>query len=146
MHVTRFVLTGAVAGLIATALLAPAAHAATEKFHATLNGASEVPPTDSKGMGTLDAALDTSTKMLTWTLSYSGLSGPAKAAHFHGPAAAGANAGVALPIKDPASGAKGSATLTEAQMADLQAGKWYVNVHAAAHPAGEIRGQVEKGM
>jgi CHRD domain. len=39
---------------------------------------------------------------------------------------------------------KGAATLTDAQIADLNAGKWYFNVHTAANPAGEIRGTVTK--
>jgi hypothetical protein len=65
-------------------------------------------------------------------------------AHFHGPAEPGKNAGVAVPFKDPASGAEGSATLTDAQAADLMAGKYYINVHTAANPGGEIRGQVTK--
>jgi hypothetical protein len=65
-------------------------------------------------------------------------------AHFHGPAAPGANAGVALPIgaAGMASPAAGSATLNDAQVADLLAGRWYINIHTATHPGGEIRGQV----
>jgi hypothetical protein len=63
-------------------------------------------------------------------------------AHFHGPAAAGANAGVVLPFANPASPIEGQATLTPAQAADLSAGKWYANVHTAANPGGEIRGQM----
>jgi hypothetical protein len=141
MHITRLALAGAFAGLLSFA-----AQAETVMFHATLNAATEVPPKTSEGTGTLDATLDTSSKTLTWTLTYSGLTGPATMAHFHGPAAPGANAGVAVPIKDTASGAKSSATLTDAQMADLEAGKWYANVHTTANPGGEIRGQVEKGM
>ncbi|MGN6102228.1 MAG: CHRD domain-containing protein [Devosia sp.] len=39
---------------------------------------------------------------------------------------------------------KGHATLTAAQVADLEAGKWYFNVHTAKNPNGEIRGQVEQ--
>lgn len=142
MHMTRFAVSAAIAGFLSAGLLSVAAQAETLMFQATLATASEVPPKTGAGAGKLDASLDTATKTLTYTLTYSGLSGPATAAHFHGPAAAGANAGVAVPIKDPASGAKGAATLTAAQIADLQAGKWYVNVHTAASPGGEIRGQV----
>jgi hypothetical protein len=119
-----------------------AAFADTVKLGATLNGATEVPPNTTSGMGTLSATLDTATNQLSWTLTYSGLTGPASAAHFHGPAAAGANAGVVLPFANPVSPIEGKATLTAAQAADLTAGKWYANVHTAANPGGEIRGQV----
>jgi hypothetical protein len=78
-------------------------------------------------------------------ITYSGLSGTPTAAHFHGPAQSGANAGVAVPIPNVAtSPAQGSATLTDAQAADLLAGRYYINIHTAANPAGEIRGQVTK--
>jgi hypothetical protein len=88
---------------------------------------------------------DTQTKQLKWKVSYSGLSGPATAAHFHGPAEPGKNAGVMIPIQNIAtSPAEGSATLTDAQAADLMGGRLYVNVHTAANPGGEIRGQVTK--
>jgi hypothetical protein len=87
---------------------------------------------------------DAASKKLSWKLNYSGLSGPATAAHFHGPAEPGKNAGVAVPISNTASGSEGSATLTDAQAADLTAGKYYINVHTAANPGGEIRGQVTK--
>lgn len=118
--------------------------AATMNFKANLKASSEVPPTTSKGTGTVTATLDTSTKKLTWKGSYSGLSGPATAAHFHGPASAGKNAGVAVPISPNASPFEGSATLTDAQIKDLEAGNWYVNVHTAANKGGEIRGQLTK--
>jgi hypothetical protein len=65
-------------------------------------------------------------------------------AHFHGPAAPDKNAAVALPIVPSTSPFEGSATLTDPQAAQLMAGQWYVNVHTAAFPAGEIRGQVIK--
>ena len=77
-------------------------------------------------------------------MTYSGLSGPAAGAHFHGPGEAGKNAGIVLPFPSPTSPIKGSQVLTEAQAADLLAGKWYVNVHTAANPGGEIRGQMVK--
>ena len=89
------------------------------------------------------ATLDTSTKKLNYTMTLLGLTGPATAAHFHGPGRAGANAGVAVPIgTNPPSPATGTVTLTDAQMKDLEAGKWYANVHTAANPGGEIRGQM----
>ncbi len=142
MYMTRFTRTAALAGLLSAGLFATAAQAETLKFMAMLNAATEVPPKVSKGTGMMDATLDTATKALSYTITYSGLTGPATMAHFHGPAAVGANAGVAVPFKNAASGSKDTVTLTDAQIADLEAGKWYVNVHTAANPGGEIRGQV----
>jgi CHRD domain len=140
------------AGLIAASFLvaAPAAFAEMVMYKATLAAASEVPPTDSKGGGALTASYDTATKKLTYSATYKDLTGPAAAAHFHGPADAKTNAGVVVPVPMPASGGmmsplKGEATLTDAQAADLAAGKWYFNIHTAANKGGEIRGQVMKG-
>jgi len=125
--------------------IAFAGPAFAEKMKATLDGASEVPPNTSAGKGTADIDYDAASKKLTWKLTYSGLSGPATAAHFHGPAEAGKDAGVAVAIPNATSSpTEGSATLTDAQAADLLAGKYYVNVHTAANPKGEIRGQVTK--
>ena len=141
MFKTRFVilaLLGASFGIVSSA------QAEMMKMKATLNAASEVPANDSKGTGTADVTYDTASKMVTWKVTYSGLSGPATMAHFHGPAEAGKNAGVAVPFKSPASGVEESATLTEAQAADLMAGRYYINVHTDANKGGEIRGQVTK--
>jgi hypothetical protein len=119
------------------------AYAETLKFTAKIDAAQEVPKNDSKGKGTADLIYDTTSKNLTWTITFAGLTGPATAAHFHGPAEPGKTAGVALLIgQKPTSPAKGSATLTDAQAADLTAGRWYINVHTDANKAGEIRGQV----
>ena len=133
------------AALAFGAVVVLAGPASAEKFKATLDGKSEVPPTTTAGKGTADIDYDPATKKLSWKLSYSGLSGPATAAHFHGPADEGKNAGVAVAIPNATkSPAEGSATLTDQQAADLEAGKYYVNVHTAANPGGEIRGQVTK--
>jgi hypothetical protein len=120
------------------------ARAQTQQFHAILNGASEVPPKSVEGKGTLTAVLNEATNELSYELMFQGLTGQATAAHFHGPAAIGANAGVVVPIGGSglASPTKSEAKLDPQQAADLLAGKWYVNVHTAANPAGEIRGQV----
>ena len=118
---------------------------AADKMKATLDGKSEVPPNTSAGKGTADLEYDAASKKLSWKLTYSGLSGPATAAHFHGPAEAGKNAGVAVAIPNATTRpVEGSATLTDAQAADLVAGKYYINIHTAANPGGEIRGQVGK--
>lgn len=115
----------------------------TTAFAAALSGTQEVPSNSSTGSGRLEATLDKQTSVLRWSLTYTGLTGAVKAGHFHGPAAAGANAGVALGFTGSMeSPIQGSATLTAAQIEDLAAGKWYVNLHTAAHPGGELRGQV----
>ena len=129
---------------LALATVAISAPAFADKMKATLNGTTEVPANTTAGSGTADIDFDPASKKLTWKLNYSGLTGPATAAHFHGPAEPGKNAGVAVPIAPATSPTEGSATLTDAQAADLVAGKYYVNVHTAANPGGEIRGQVTK--
>ena len=140
---SRLALTALAFGLLmatATPTLAE-----TLAYKADLNGASEVPPNDSKGTGNVVAAYDTATKKLTWTVNYKDLTGPATAAHFHGPAGPGVNAGPQITLEgNLASPVKGEATLTDAQAADLAKGNWYLNVHTAAHPPGEIRGQLVK--
>ncbi len=136
-------LRSGIVGIVALFMISGTGQAATRVFNATLNGASEVPPTTSAGTGTATATLNTATRRLTWDVTYSGLSGPAKAAHIHGPAAPGANAPVVIPFTgNLASPIKGSKTLTAAQIKNLEAGKYYINIHTAKSPAGEIRGQL----
>jgi len=134
-------------GLLSCLLLASMAQGAplggVVGLQSTLAGGNEVPPNTSTATGSLDATFNQDSRVLNYSLSYSGLSGPAKGGHFHGPALAGANAEVVLPlIEGLQSPIKGTAILTPSQAADLLAGRWYVNLHTAAHPGGEIRGQV----
>ena len=133
-------------GIAALAMLAASASFAQEvKLKADLTGAQEVPAVTTQGKGTAAITYDTAGKKVSWEVTYSGLSGPATAAHFHGPGEPGKVAGVAVPIPNQAtSPVKGSATLTDAQAADLLGGKYYVNIHTAANPGGEIRGHVTK--
>ena len=140
------ILRSSLAALACTVVLALAspAMAANVNLKADLKGASEVPPTDSKGAGSVTATFDTASKKLSWKGNVTGLSGPATAAHFHA-GESGKNGGVAVPITGADKGSfEGSATLTDAQAEELMSGKWYVNVHTAANKGGEVRGQVTK--
>ena len=133
------------ASAIGFALVVAPAFAETIAYTTELSGKSEVPPNDSPGTGSVEASYDTDSKAFSWTITYSNLTGDATAAHFHGPAAADANAGPVIPIEGSlASPIEGSATLTDAQAADLAAGMWYFNVHTAQYPDGELRGQLAK--
>ena len=135
-----------VAALVLIGAVAARADELPMQFHAPLDGKHEVPPNETPGTGTLDATLDKSSKVLTYTMTFTGLTGPATAAHFHGPADPGQNAGIAVPIPPPLnSPIKGTATLTDEQIGDLLGNKWYVNIHTAQNPKGEIRGQVLHG-
>lgn len=136
---TRIIEISAV--LAALAIYSPA-HGETVTFKADMKGASEIPA--NSGTGSVTVSYDTASKMLTWKGSYSGLSAAPTAAHFHGPAEPGKNARATVTIPVVASPFSGTVNLTDAQAADLTAGRWYVNVHTAAHPDGEIRGQVIK--
>ena len=142
----KTILHTSIAGLALATCLAAVSPvlAETVTLKGNLASAAEVPPNDSAATGTVTITFDTATKKASWQGNYSGLSGPATAGHFHGPAEAGKNAGVAVPITASSSPFQGSADLTDAQATDLVAGKWYVNIHTDAHKGGEIRGQVAK--
>jgi hypothetical protein len=127
--------------------LATPSMAAMINMKADLKASNEIPPNDSKGSGSVTATYDDASKKLTWKGSYSGLTGPATGAHFHGgnpPSPPAANSAIAVPAPAPVSPFEGSATLTDTQDAELLAGKWYFNIHTAANKGGEIRGQLTK--
>ena len=128
--------------LAASALCAVAACAPNVPVTAQLNGAQEVPPTASTGAGVFNGTLNPSTGALSYTLTYTGLTGPVTAAHLHGPAAVGQNAPVIVPFQPGPSPISGTTTLTGAMTQDLLAGRVYANIHTAQNPGGEIRGQV----
>jgi hypothetical protein len=145
---TSTFLRSTLAALACTAVVALAgpAMAAMVNLKADLNGAAEVPPNSTTAKGSVTAAFDTTTKKLTWKGTYSGLSGPATAAHLHA-GEPGKNGGVAVPLFAGAAAKspfEGEATLTDAQATDLLAGKLYANIHTEANKAGEIRGQLTK--
>lgn len=110
-------------------------------FSSILNGDQEVPPVVTPATGSGVFALH-SGRTFSYNIAFEGLLGAETAAHIHGPAPIGENAGVifTLPLGSPKIGTVGP--LTPAQEDDLLAGLWYVNIHSAMFPAGEIRGQI----
>ncbi|MDE2259808.1 MAG: CHRD domain-containing protein [Betaproteobacteria bacterium] len=121
------------------------AWAETTHLSAQLSTAAEIPAKSGPGIGSVDAILDTASGKLKYTITYDGLSGRATAAHFHGPASASESAGVVVKITgDLTSPIEGEAMLTPEQANALMAGRWYVNIHTANNPSGEIRGQLMK--
>ena len=134
-----------VASLLAWGMQAVAQTSDTTTLLARLSGASLVPPNDSKATGSLQVSLDRQSRVLKWTLSTQGLSGPPVAASLHGPAMPGENAAVAVPLNVASGVDAGSVTLTPTQVDQVLAERWYVNVVTAAAPEGEIRGQVIVG-
>ncbi|MGV0953767.1 MAG: CHRD domain-containing protein [Fluviibacter sp.] len=127
------------------AVMASPVGAETIHFVAHLTPQQEVPAVKSRGMGEAKIVFDTANDQLTWHVAYKDLTGPVTAAHFHGPAMRGEKAGVAVGFKGSMDNPiQGSAMLNATQVSELFSGKWYVNLHTAQYPAGEIRGQVEQ--
>jgi hypothetical protein len=124
-------------------LAAGSARADILHYEALLKGANETPPTATHARGELTATLDTDRRMLDYSVTYSGLSGPATAAgfHEHGSAAAPAVA-VQAPIQGPDIHA--SVKLTDSQINDLNAGRWSFNIDTMANPGGEIAGDLRR--
>ena len=127
-------------------VLAQPGIAAPMSFKVDLNGAQQVPPVQTGATGTADLTYDPATRVLTWDVNHSGLSGPATMAHFHGPATQGKNAPPVIWLSEKGAAVsnpiKGQAMLTPEQAQQMTAGEWYINVHTQANPGGEIRGQV----
>jgi hypothetical protein len=133
------------ASLLAWGVQAAAQAPTTTTLLVRLSGASLVPPNDSNATGNMQVSLDRQSRVLKWTLSTQGLSGPPVGASFHGPAMPGENAAVAVPLNLSQGIDSGSVTLTPTQVDEVLAERWYVSVVTKAAPEGEIRGQVIVG-
>ena len=140
------------AGLIAFSLVAcnnnPPTAPTNPTFTANLSASHEVAapavPADYKGTGSSTVTWDG--KNVTLMGSYSGLTGAATMAHIH-VGEVGVAGPVVCPLKVTESATAGTGTLaTDAACAlnedKLKAGMYYVNIHTAANPAGELRGQL----
>ena len=110
------------------------------------SGAQEVPTNSSSGTATLTGTYNATTNQLVYDINWSNLTNIATAVHFHGPAPMGVSAGVlvGLTVTNTAINgrANGTVTLTQAQETALLNGEVYYNIHTAAFPDGEVRGQV----
>jgi CHRD domain len=141
-----------IAALALAAAMTACTSPMTNTYKTTLAGTNEVPAVTTTGTGSATATLDINTKVLTVTGNYSALSGAVvtPGAHIHGPALAGTNAPVIFNLVFTESATAGTGTLsgtftlTDAQITDLNDGKYYVNVHTAKNNGGEIRGQLTK--
>ena len=154
MTTTLRATTALLALAAATAFAAPA-FAEQKSYMADLTGAAQVPPVDTQATGKADVTVDTDAMTISWNVTYEGLSGDPVAGHFHGPASATETAPPVIDLSVDAQETAdeaipqdimtGSSPITAEQMADLDAGNYYINIHTEAHPDGEIRGQVMPG-
>ena len=118
--------------------------ASEDLYEASLSGGQEVPPVAARGHGTAQVQLDPATNTISWRVNYDDLTGPVTGAHIHGPAKMGQNAGIVVPFTGNLNTPPltGQQRLAPAQVKQLVSGQWYVNIHTARHPGGEIRGQL----
>jgi hypothetical protein len=114
----------------------------TTALGATLNGAQETPPNSSAATGTATVNVDTTAKSFTATVTTNSITGTVAHIHAGAPGVAGP---ILFPLTESPAGSgtwKTTSTLSDTQLQDMLAGRYYVNVHSAAFPAGEIRGQL----
>jgi hypothetical protein len=116
-----------------------------ETFQAQMTGAAER-PTPVTTAGTGNATVTVNGTSLSVTGNFQGLTGPASAAHIHGPADKETAASVLCPLSASAAASgtvTGTCTFSAEQLQQLRDGRMYVNVHTSQFPQGEIRGQLE---
>jgi hypothetical protein len=151
MAKTRWVKSALLAPLLGLLLLLVSAvpvRAQTLTFTAVLTSGQEPPPNtnDSKAFGVAFVTFNADTGEVCFSISYEEfqLTSEETNAHFHAPAPPGVNAAVIIPLPTPGSPKNGCVTpdLTEDLRRALFQGLWYVNIHTANNPGGEIRGQV----
>jgi hypothetical protein len=120
--------------------------AAQTTYHANLYGGAEAPPSSSLGTGSASLLLNAAQDQITVNMTWSGLDGNASAAHIHAPGVIGVNGPIIFVLSSVPAATSGtipqqSFGVSTTQVGYLQSGKFYINIHSAAHPGGEIRGQ-----
>ncbi|MCB0577394.1 MAG: CHRD domain-containing protein, partial [Saprospiraceae bacterium] len=105
----------------------------------------EVPPNASTGIGAAVVSTDRLNTNMDYLFIVDGLSGNATAAHIHD-GAIGVSGPVAIALNTPSPASSGMVQITGADAVKLESGDTYLNVHTAANPAGEVRGQVLRAL
>ncbi len=116
-----------------------------QTFVANLSGIQEVPSSGSAATGYARVFLNEATMTINFTVVFNGLTSNQTGAHIHGPAAIGANAGVAITLGTPGGTSNtitGSSPVTATLITQMRANQTYINVHSTNFPGGEIRGQL----
>lgn len=123
-----------------------------KKSHVMLSGAQEVPANASTGTGMGDVVYDPATKTITYSFTWQLGSAAATTTnmHFHG-AEDGSDTKssvVVIGITGFTTASSGSMSgetrvLTDVEVNQLLAGKWYLNVHSSTIPGGELRGNIK---
>ncbi|KAB7732846.1 CHRD domain-containing protein [Rudanella paleaurantiibacter] len=117
-----------------------------DTFGATLNGAQEVPAVSTTATGNYTGRFDKNSKVLSYTVTYQGLT--PTMGHIHSVTAAtaeGNNGPVSIPFGNVlTSPITGQTTLTQTQQDEMYANRTYANLHTTRAPGGEIRGNIRK--
>lgn len=108
------------------------------RLSAAANGGLPTSPT-----GNLWADLDPHSRLFTYRLTYRRLSGPPTGARLRGPDKTGQSAATTVGLPTSASPITGKVTLTAAEAADVERGRWFVEIATSANPVGEIGGEVK---
>ena len=143
----KTVLRSLATGLLLAPLAASADHLRPHLLlSARLNGAQEVPAVSTGAQGVAAITLNATRDTLFVQAAFSGLSGPITGVHFHD-GAVGASAPVSVNLigmrrDNRLSGFLTGVEVAPARLAKYLSGGVYLNVHTAANPGGEIRGQV----
>ncbi|MEZ5426077.1 MAG: CHRD domain-containing protein [Pyrinomonadaceae bacterium] len=119
--------------------------ARAETFTAFINGAQEVQATGSGGTGFGRVFLDEGAGMITFTVTFTGLSSDQTMAHIHAPGVIGVNGPIAVTLGSPGGTSNtitGTAAVSPTLIAQMRAHQTYINIHTVNFPNGEIRGQL----
>lgn len=151
MRGNKFLLLIAAVGLFIFSSCKPEYPVVYTATNLPLEGSQEVPANNTTGNGTMDVSYNKETRTLSYTVRWNSLTGNVSQAHIHGTAPKGVSAGIlqdwTTSIAKTPSGTYSGTVLIDGVVfneEDLLLGRYYVNIHTAAYPGGEIRGQIEK--